>query len=295
LTNGQLSKAGRAGATGFWRRYRSEPDFRERMNAGWKKQSYNREQKRSAAKLGAAALWQRYYSDSAFRKAMDKKLRASRSRGGAKSIFGMSQRVFKERLAASALSRALPAYHDLKGNLLRSSLELRVARSLYQRHLQYVVEPRVVVPGHAFYPDFGLAGGRKFVEVVGYAADWYWDKTADKIRLIVENYASVEVAVITPFLKIMVRRMKSVPRVALFSTYQLEELIQWCRGNAGVHRKVTDGRVVNARATCSGCQAGPQLEIDDQSARDPLGLVGSNPTPGATLGGAPRERTCLTV
>lgn len=130
-------------------------------------------------------------------------------------------------------SQAKPIYYDSCGNQLRSSLELRVARALQNNGISYTVGPRLVVPDHAFYPDFVLADDRKIIEAIGYAADWYWDKTAEKVKLIIENHDHVHVAIVTPFLKMMMRRLVGVPRVILFSPYQLEQLIQWCRGMPG--------------------------------------------------------------
>ena len=224
---------GRLGATKFWQRFDSDAAFRQAMHDAWTGQRVNRGQKKAAASKGAAAFWSRYHSDRAFKKAIDLKLRASRSRGGSTSLLTISEGAFKRRLAASAKSRSWPIYHDSKGNLLRSRLEVRVAQALQECGLAYAVENRVVVRGHAFYPDFTLAGGGKIIEVAGYAADWYWDKTAEKLKLIAKDRPTVHLAVVTPFLTMMKRRLENVPRITLFTPYQLEGLKDWCRGMPG--------------------------------------------------------------
>lgn len=224
---------GRLGAGAFWRRFNSDAAFRQAMHDAWTKQYVNRGQKKAAASKGAAAFWNRYHSDPAFKKAIDLKLKASRSRGGSTSLLTIGEEAFKRRLAASAKSRFWPAYHDSEGNVLRSRLETRVAQALRECGLAYAVEKRIVVRGHAFYPDFTLAGGRKVIEVAGYAADWYWDKTAEKLKLIAEDRPRTQLAVVTPFLRMMKRRLESVPRVAFFTPYQLEGLKDWCRGMPG--------------------------------------------------------------
>ena len=92
---------------------------------------------------------------------------------------------------------------------------------------------RLLVPGHAFYPDFTLNGGRRLIEVVGFAADWYWDKTAEKVKLIVDSDNLIQVGIVTPFLAMMKRRLRNVPKIAFFTPYQLERLTDWCRGMPG--------------------------------------------------------------
>ena len=210
---------------------------------------FDRGQKKEAARKGAAALWQRYRTDHEFKKALDQKLQAPRSRGGAKSLASLSEAGFKNRLATSAKTRQWPTYRDSHGNLLRSKLELRVAEALLRDSLPYEVEPRILVPGHVFYPDFHPMGSNALIEAVGYAADWYWDKTAQKIRLIVESYPEIYVAVVTRFHKQMKRRLHGMPNVAIFTPYELDRLTRWCRGCRGSQEIVPEGRVVNARAT----------------------------------------------
>lgn len=224
---------GRLGAFEFWRRFHEEPTFRDRMREAWRGQRYDRDQKKKAARKGAAALWHRYHTDPTFKTSIDLKLKASRSRGGAKSSLSIGESAFRHRLTASASSRNRPTYHDSEGNQLRSRLELRFAEALRSRGISYTVEPRLDVPGHAFYPDFVLAKGHRIIEVVGYAADWYWDKTAAKIKLITENHPTAQVAVVTPFRRMMAWRLQGVPRTTLFTPYQLEPVMRWCRGMPG--------------------------------------------------------------
>jgi len=152
----------------------------------------------------------------------------------AKSLWNLGEAGFKRRLdTADAGVRA--RFSDSRGHRLRSSAEVRVAELLIQSNLEFVYEPRVEARGHAFYPDFSLAEGRRIVEVVGYSGDRYWDHTARKLRIIMEAYPLLEVAVITTYLRIVGRKLRGVPRVTIFSPYQGAEIVQWCRGNAGVH------------------------------------------------------------
>ena len=164
---------GRLGAIGFWQRFNADAAFRERMHNTWTNQRYNRNQKKLAARKGATAFWLRYRSDPEFRKAIDLKLKESRSKGGPRSLLSIGEQRFKNRPAASASTRAWPTYHDSEGNVLRSRLAARVAQALQDGGLPYIVERRLVVPGRAFFPYFTLDDGKKLIEVVGYAADWY--------------------------------------------------------------------------------------------------------------------------
>ena len=244
----------------FWQRFKTDPAFRQKMRGAWKNQVVHRDQQVQAGRKGAEALWRRYNSDPQFKRTLDQTLQSSRSRGGAKSLLNLGIDDFKKRLAASADAQHWPNYRDNDGNLLRSRLELQVANAFHRSNISYEVEPRLVVSGHAFYPDFRTNDGQVLVEVVGYTGDGYWNGTAKKVRLIIQNYPKIRVALITRFLKQMEWRLKGTPRVAFFTPYELDRLSQWCRGCRGSQEIVPEGRVVNARATRS--KAGPQLEIN---------------------------------
>ena len=225
---------GRKGAKRFWERFYTESEFRHSMIKAWKGQRYDRAQKIRAAKRGAKGLWDRYHRDPEFKKRLDEKLRKSRSRGGTKSLRNLGEDAFKQRLErASPNVRA--RYTDSLGNHLRSSLELTIANILADAKIHYLTEPRIEVGIHAYYPDF-MVGSRqpRIIEVAGYAGDRYWDRTCEKIRRLVESDPKLQVAVVTTYLQIMRRRMTGIPRVTFFSPYQRVELIQWCRGKAGV-------------------------------------------------------------
>lgn len=204
------------------------------MIKAWKSQRYDPAQKIRAAKRGAKGLWDRYHRDPEFRKELDEKLRESRSRGGTKSLRNLGEAAFKQRLGrASPNVRA--RYTDSLGNRLRSSLELTIANVLADAKIHYLTEPRIEVGIHAYYPDFIVRGRQpRIIEVAGYAGDRYWDRTAEKIRRLVESDPKLRVAVVTTYLRIMKRRMTGTPRVTIFSPYEGEKLIQWCRGKAGV-------------------------------------------------------------
>lgn len=234
LVDRRLSLIGRKGARRFWERFSAESEFRDSMIKAWKSQRYDPAQKIRAAKRGAKGLWDRYHRDPEFRKELDEKLRESRSRGGTKSLRNLGEAAFKQRLGrASPNVRA--RYTDSLGNRLRSSLELTIANVLADAKIHYLTEPRIEVGIHAYYPDFIVRGRQpRIIEVAGYAGDRYWDRTAEKIRRLVESDPKLRVAVVTTYLRIMKRRMTGTPRVTIFSPYEGEKLIQWCRGKAGV-------------------------------------------------------------
>ncbi len=200
------------------------------MIRAWKRQRYDRAQKIMAAKRGAKGLWNRYHRDPEFRKQLDEKLRESRSRGGTSSLRNLSEHAFKQRLErASPKVRA--RYTDSLGNRLRSSMELTIAGVLAAAKIDYITEPRMVVGVHAYYPDFMLLSRQpKIIEIAGYVGDRYWDRTVEKIKRLVESNPELRVAVVTTYLRILRRRMNGIPRVAIFSPYEGEKLIQWCRG-----------------------------------------------------------------
>ena len=233
MNPGFFSLVGRLGAQAFWRRYHSDPIFREEMTQAWKKQRFDSEKKRKAAKKGAEALWRRYHADPAFKELLDRKLSASRSRGGSIALRNLGEQGFKRKLATNAPSQLRPQYRDSQGNVLRSTLELTVAHILEDNGIRYYVEPRFVIGDHAFYPDFILTGTQKIIEAVGYMGDRYWDGTARKVRLIIGQYPEVHVAILTSFGKTMAKRLIEVPRVRIFSPYQANQLVRWCRGEPG--------------------------------------------------------------
>ena len=212
------------------------------MLAAWRRQRYDHSQKVVSARLGGLALWKRYRADRDFRVALDTKLSASRARGGAISLRNLGEEGFKLRLEKHGFKQVRPVYRDNLGNKLRSAPEVKVANELIEGGIRFVSEPRVVVGNHAFYPDFGICGKERVIEVVGYVGDDYWDRTALKIQLMVRAFPRMGVAVVTSFLGIMRRRLAGTPRVACFSPYQVDQLLQWCRGSAGV-QPVPEGRV----------------------------------------------------
>jgi len=204
------------------------------MRAAWRNQKHEPEQIQRSARLGAQGLWRKCYADPAFKLALDNKLRESRSRGGSKSLWNLGEAGFKRRLETAHIS-VRARFIDSLGNHLRSSSEVRIAELLIKSNVEFTIEPRFEVAGHAFYPDFSLNNCHKIIEVVGYAGDRYWNHTAHRIQLIAEANSTLQIAVVTTYLKIVERKLNGVPRVTMFSPYQEAEIVQWCRGNAGVH------------------------------------------------------------
>ncbi|MGQ9469486.1 MAG: hypothetical protein ACUVTD_06645 [Nitrososphaerales archaeon] len=76
------SESGRKGAERFWMRFHQEEEFRKRMLEAWRRPRPDREKLRKAASLGGLAFWKKYKSDPEFKKLIDGKLKESRSRGG---------------------------------------------------------------------------------------------------------------------------------------------------------------------------------------------------------------------
>jgi len=226
------SKSGKLGAARFWQRFHTDEEFATAMRAAWRKQKHSPEQTRRAVRLGATALWEKYRADSSFKKELDEKLRESRSRGGAKSLWNLGEAGFKRRLETGHIS-VRARFSDSLGHKLRSSAEVRIAELLIRSNVRFVYEPRMEVDGHAFYPDFVLCDHPKIVEVMGYAGDRYWNHAAKKLRLIAESNASLEIAVITSYLRIVRRKLEGIPRVEIFSPYQEAEIVHWCRGMPG--------------------------------------------------------------
>lgn len=178
-------------------------------------------------------MWRKYNSDPQFKKELDEKLRESRSRGGTKSLWNLGEAGFKRKLETAHIS-VRAKFSDSLGHRLRSSSEVRVAELLIRSGVGFIVEPRLEIEDHAFYPDFALnENNSKLIEVVGYAGDRYWNHTARKLRLIVDANSSMEIAVVTSYLKIVRRKLLGIPRVTIFSPYQEAELVQWCRGTPG--------------------------------------------------------------
>jgi predicted nuclease of restriction endonuclease-like RecB superfamily len=184
---------------------------------------------------GAEALWRKYHANPAFTSELDEKPRASRSRGGAISLRNLGEAGFKRRLETTGQILVKARFSDSLGNKHRSSGEVKVAELLIRSQIEFAVEPRVEVKDHAFYPDFSLNNGAKIIEVVGYAGDRYWNRTARKLALLTQTDSSLRVAVVTTYVRIVERKLRGIPRVTIFSPYQEVELVRWCRGNAGVH------------------------------------------------------------
>jgi hypothetical protein len=226
------SESGKREAERFWQRFRTDEEFATTMRAAWKRQKHSPEQTRRAVRLGARALWEKYYADSSFKKEMDEKLRESRSRGGAKSLWNLGEAGFKRRLETGHIS-VRARFSDSLGHKLRSSAEVRTAELLIRSDVRFSYEPRIEVHGHAFYPDFVLSDHSKILEVMGYAGDRYWNHAARKLRLLTESNASLEIAVITSYLRIVRRKLEGIPRVEIFSPYQEAEIVHWCRGMPG--------------------------------------------------------------
>ncbi len=246
----RFQEMGRKGARVFWDRFHNDEVFRSEMIEKWRHQKFDPAQKTISARLGAQALWKRYRTDEEFRTSLDQKLKASRSRGGAISLRNLGEVGFKVRLEKHGFKQVKPKYVDRLGNRLRSKLEVGIANELIDGGLQFTVEPGVQIGDHAFYPDFGLAENSKFIEVVGYMGDEYWDRTARKIGLLIGSLPDVKVAVVTSFFEVMKKRLRGIDRTVCFRPYQVDELLQWCRGSAGVHR-TPEGRVVY----CAGLES----------------------------------------
>jgi predicted nuclease of restriction endonuclease-like RecB superfamily len=119
------------------------------------------------------------------------------------------------------------------GHKLRSSAEVRTAELLIRSGVRFVYEPRMEAGGHAFYPDFALYNHPRFIEVMGYAGDRYWNHAAKKLTLLTDSNPSLEDAVVTSYLRIVRRKLKGIPTVEIFSPYQEVELVCWCRGVPG--------------------------------------------------------------
>jgi predicted nuclease of restriction endonuclease-like RecB superfamily len=125
--------------------------------------------------------------------------------GRYKSLWNLGEVGFKRRLETGH-EYVRARLSDSKGHRLRSSSEVRVAELLIKSDIEFVYERRTEANGHAFYPDFSLVDcGTKIIEVVGYAGDRYWNHTARKLRLLTEADGSLEVAVITTYLRIVGR------------------------------------------------------------------------------------------
>jgi len=77
----------------------------------------------------------------------------------------------------------------------------------------------------------------EIVGVVGYLACWYRNNTAEKIKPTTQNDTYTQTAVVTRFLDILKRRPKGVLRIAFSTPYQLERLVDWCRGMPGFTSK----------------------------------------------------------
>src|SRR5207245_4131214 len=82
----------------FWDRFHSDSDLANAMRAAWKNQRHTQEQIKRSSRLGGEGLWRKYHADPAFKKELDDKLRESRSRGGTKSLWKLSEASFKRRL-----------------------------------------------------------------------------------------------------------------------------------------------------------------------------------------------------
>ena len=176
-------------------------------------------------------MWRKYYADPEFKKNLDSKLRESRSRGGSKSLWNLREAGFKRKLE-TAHFRVRARFTDSSAIRLRSSLEVRIAELLIQSNVRFVVEPRVEVEDHAFYPDFSLDRGTRIIEVVGHAGDRYWNRTAFKLSLL-KSDSFLQIAVITTYLRIVRRKLEEIPRITIFSPYQEAEIVRWCRGTPG--------------------------------------------------------------
>ena len=204
------------------------------MMAAWTNQKHEPEQIERSARLGGQGLWRKYYADPAFKQMLDGKLRESRSRGGTKSLWNLGEAGFKRRLETGH-EYVRARFSDSLGHRLRSSSEVQVAELLIKSGIEFVYERRTEAHGHAFYPDFSLNCGAKIIEVVGYAGDRYWNHTARKLRLLTDADGSLEVAVITTYLRIVERKLRGIPRITIFSPYQEAEYSPMVPGNAGVH------------------------------------------------------------
>lgn len=234
MDSSDKSESGNKGWKAFWKKFNSDVDFASAMRVAWRNQKHKPEQVERSARLGAQGLWRKYYADPDFKERLDGILRASRSRGGTKSLWNLGEDGFKRRLETGH-EYVRARFSDSLGHKLRSSAEVRVAELLIRSGEEFVYEQMTEAHGHAFYPDFSLNSNTKIIEVVGYAGDRYWNHTARKLRLLTEAYSSLEVAVVTTYLRIVERKLKGIPRITIFSPYQEVELVQWCRGNAGVH------------------------------------------------------------
>lgn len=154
----------------------------------------------------------------------------ARARGGSTSLRNLGESGLKARLRTGP-RQIRPSFQDNKGNLLRSNFEVEVANMLAAHNIGYLVEPRVVVGTHAFYPGFMISGDKsRLIEVVGYMGDRYWDGTASKIKMMCREYPEVQAGVVT-FIRIMRRRLGSSHRVTLFRPYEQVKLVRWCRGD----------------------------------------------------------------
>ena len=90
--------AGRKGAAAFWKKFKKNPEFRQRMPESWRNIKHDHEKLLRAARLGGKALRKEYRDDDKFRAELESKLRESRSRGGSIALRNLGAAGFKSRL-----------------------------------------------------------------------------------------------------------------------------------------------------------------------------------------------------
>jgi predicted nuclease of restriction endonuclease-like RecB superfamily len=184
------------------------------MRDSWKGHRVNYKKIIEAAKLGSKAFRQRYNTDKEFKRIMDEKLAKSRSKGGSISLKNLGENDFKKRLEDMKSELVKHKYSDEFGNRFRSLLELKVANFLASNGINYMVEPRLEIGYHAYYPDFLIRNGEhKIIEVMGIGTEKYWKNTARKIGLLLTRQPRLRIAVITSFSKLARKYLDSVPRI----------------------------------------------------------------------------------
>jgi len=202
------------------------------MRNSWKGHRVNHEKIIEAAKLGYKAFRKRYNEDEEFKRRIDQKLVESRSKGGSVALRNLGEDGFKKRLERMKNDLVKYKYIDRKGNRLRSSQELKVANFLSEKGITYAVEPKLECGYHSYYPDFWIQGDKpKIIEVMGIGTEKYWKNAARKIDLLLRNYPQMRIAVITSFSRIAKRYLDKMPRIIILRWSELDELVNWCRGN----------------------------------------------------------------
>jgi hypothetical protein len=225
----KFSEAGKKGAETFWKKYYTDPEFREKMRKAWQGHRVNREKIVVAAKLGYEAFRKRYDNDVEFKREMDKKMAVGRSKGGSISLKKLGEEGFKKRFEEMKNELLRYKYFDNQGNKFRSRQELKVARFLSSKGIAFTVEPQFSCGSHNYYPDFLIQGSKqKIIEVMGVGTEEYWEKAREKVSLLTKNYSGLEILVITSYSKKAKTYLSGIAHVNVLLWKELEKVANWC-------------------------------------------------------------------